>query len=136
MKTCSKCKETKPKSEFYKSKKSKDGLQSRCNSCNKATVTEWYREDPERAREKNLKTNYGLTVAKYEAILKSQGGKCKICSTTSCDTGRRFAVDHCHTSGKIRGLLCQNCNTALGGFKDRVRVMLKGMLYLLKGRLK
>ena len=54
---------------------------------------------------------------RFREMLDDQGGKCAICET-QCATERELAVDHCHKTGKIRGLLCMRCNTALGAFKD------------------
>jgi hypothetical protein len=78
----------------------------------------------------NLK-KYNLTVPQYRELLAAQGGVCKICGIEECPTGRLFAVDHDHKTGKIRGLLCTSCNTAIGSLKDRVGFLLKAIDYLL-----
>ena len=82
------------------------------------------RQDPEyRARRKaarkpiysmryRLKKEFGLTVEDYEQLHETQGGKCAVCGRP--ENGRRLDVDHCHTTGKIRGLLCNPCNQSLG----------------------
>lgn len=78
-----------------------------------------------------LKTYYGLTVEDYENLLDKQKGRCAICSTD--DPGGRwktFAVDHCHETKKIRGLLCLFCNTALGKFKDSSELLRRAADYL------
>ncbi len=67
-------------------------------------------------RQQYLK-KYGMTVPQYEALLVAQGGVCAVCRR-SCKTGRRLAVDHCHATGRIRGLLCSNCNRAAGLLGD------------------
>jgi len=61
---------------------------------------------------------YGLTVEAYNAMLAQQGGGCAICGGGPNSRGRRFAVDHCHGTGRVRGLLCSKCNTALGLLDD------------------
>jgi len=72
---------------------------------------------------------YGMTKESYESMAASQGGVCAICSR-ACQTGRRLAVDHCHDTGKIRGLLCANCNTGLGKFSDSEDLMLLAIDYI------
>lgn len=71
----------------------------------------------------------GVSVDDYEKMHRSQGGLCAICGKPG-DGRKSLAVDHCHTSGKVRGLLCLNCNTALGHFKDNPVLLLKAALYL------
>jgi hypothetical protein len=66
-----------------------------------------------------LRNAYGLTLAEYEALLSAQGGKCAVCNST--DTGRKnspWSIDHCHATGRVRGLLCHQCNIALGHARD------------------
>lgn len=82
---------------------------------------------------------YGLTVPQYDAMLAAQGGGCGICGE-QCTTGRKLSVDHDHSCcpkdsavmcGKcVRGLLCINCNNALGGFRDSARLLLLAVDYV------
>jgi len=81
------------------------------------------------ARAQHLKRKFKMTVEEYDAILEKQNGVCLLCKNV-CDTGNSLAVDHDHDSGKIRGLLCKNCNTALGLFKDNVDVMTRAIEYI------
>ena len=69
-------------------------------------------------RGRHLLDKYGVTEADYAVMLSSQGGRCGICKTPADDLPRALSVDHCHTSGRVRGLLCLHCNTALGLLKD------------------
>lgn len=62
-------------------------------------------------------------------MLAAQGGSCAICNQT-CQTGKRLAVDHCHATKKIRGLLCQGCNTSLGKLKDSPATLVAAVNYL------
>ncbi len=64
-----------------------------------------------------LKRIWHLTPDDYVAMLTRQNLRCAICNRDKCGSGKRFSVDHCHTSGKIRGLLCMRCNRALGWFE-------------------
>ena len=77
-----------------------------------------------------LKRDYGLTYDQYLCMLKSQGGVCAICG--KAEEKRRLAVDHCHNTGVIRGLLCGMCNTAIGKLNDDVNLLKKAIEYLEK----
>jgi hypothetical protein len=86
-------------------------------------------------REQILKDKYNISIEDYENLLIDQLGVCAIChkrEATINTTGNaiRLAVDHCHKTGKIRGLLCSNCNTALGKFKDDISLLAKAIAYL------
>jgi hypothetical protein len=69
-----------------------------------------------KSRISTLKVDYGLTEACYAAMLEAQNGVCAICG--QAERGRRLAVDHCHTTGKVRALLCGFCNPSLGLMGD------------------
>ena len=73
--------------------------------------------DTNQEREKRMKERYGITIAIYEEMFVDQGGVCKICEVPP---RRMLVVDHCHLSGKVRGLLCSSCNLGLGKFRDNV----------------
>lgn len=85
-----------------------------------------------RSRETYLKRYYGLSEAELEAMNEAQDGKCKICG--KAESGRtergRLYIDHCHTTGRVRGLLCHQCNAGLGMFKDNVEFLLAAVEYL------
>jgi hypothetical protein len=72
---------------------------------------------PQQERKRDLRRNYAMTVELYDALLKAQGGTCAICDEV-CPSGKRLAVDHDHVTDDIRGLLCMECNTGLGKFRD------------------
>lgn len=78
----------------------------------------------------HLKRKYGITVEMYNMIFSRQGGKCAICETEQKDLDRRLCVDHDHSTGKIRGLLCRFCNTGVGDFKEDVDRMFRAINYL------
>lgn len=72
--------------------------------------------DPEQRKAWRLSSElrkYGLSEAQYQAMAEKQGGKCAICQGVS-KTGRRLSIDHCHSTGRVRGLLCDGCNLGLG----------------------
>lgn len=137
MKTCTVCGQSKPLDSFYNSKQTKDGKGYRCKSCDADARKKWNENNPERAkkseRSRHLKHRYNITLEEYNTMLEEQGGKCKICNSpetkTSHGTGT-FAVDHCHETGKVRGLLCNNCNRGLGLFRDDVVILKSALNYL------
>ncbi|HUW09593.1 MAG TPA: endonuclease VII domain-containing protein [Anaerolineae bacterium] len=92
------------------------------------------RESPRRKRqdqEAHLKRAYGLSLADYDAILADQGGGCAICGALPGDDAKgRLHVDHDHETGQVRGLLCGNCNHALGSFRDSIALMRSAIAYL------
>lgn len=71
---------------------------------------------------------YKITSHEYLRILERQNGTCAICFQN--DGKRRLAVDHCHKTGKVRGLLCVKCNTALGKFGDNITLLQRAIYYL------
>jgi len=91
--------------------------------------------NPEKRRRNLLRHGYNISVPQYEALLAEQHGCCAICGTDACATGRHFAVDHDHTTGRIRGLLCVNCNQGIGKFKEQTDIMKRAIEYLTRERL-
>ena len=123
MKTCTKCGEIKSKSEFYSHKNTKDKLTSLCKQCYKENEINWKINNPdaykESCRRRNLKKKFGITLEEYETLYLSQQGKCACCGIEKPNTGiNGLVVDHCHITGKVRELLCTQCNTALGLLKE------------------
>lgn len=78
----------------------------------------WRYRDPKAAKNSWLKTAYGITLDDYDRLHAAQSGKCWICETPETSTGT-LHVDHCHDTGEVRGLLCGNCNRALGLIQSR-----------------
>lgn len=82
-----------------------------------------------RRRKYVLKKHYGLTTEEYEELLASQGGVCLVCGRGP-DAGKPLFVDHCHSTGNVRGLLCSNCNTLIGYASDDPVVLRNAVAYL------
>ena len=76
-----------------------------------------YAKNKDRMRDARLRSVFGISLDEYAAMLSDQGGTCAICHKT-CASTRGLAVDHDHQTGRVRGLLCMNCNNGLGHFKD------------------
>lgn len=147
-KACRRCGVVKQLAEFSLSRRATESTnavyRSDCKVCCSERAKQWIAANPERAsankRKSNLAKNYGLTVAEYDALLRKQGGVCAVCGKDEPNahgrTGKRFrlAVDHCHETGKVRGLLCQKCNRAIGLLGDDPVLMRKAIGYLLRHR--
>lgn len=137
-KSCSKCKKTKPVTEFrMRGGKQKHLVKSRCNSCLFKEHREWCKQNPTRVREYRTKDAWSIIkrcarhnitpeqlVTKYE----QQGGKCLICELAVPLMGS--AIDHNHATGEFRGVLCKTCNRALGMFRDSPRILRRAVEYL------
>lgn len=139
MKACTKCKTEKPLTEFNKNKSEKDGHQKWCKSCrteynlskrdHQSEYQKRYRGfNVLELRDYRLQKKYGITLKDFTEMLERQGGGCAICGTDLDHTGH---VDHCHTSGMVRGILCSHCNTALGKFRDNTELLDNAIAYLM-----
>lgn len=89
------------------------------------------RESSRKSERKRKLKRYGLTEETYEALLVSQNNLCAICCKKN-ETKRDWHVDHCHTTGKVRGILCHYCNLGLGNFKDNKEYLENAIAYLSK----
>jgi hypothetical protein len=77
-----------------------------------------------------LRRLYGVSVEQYDALSTAQGHVCALCKTPALDRHKRLVVDHCHATGKVRALLCQPCNRALGQFRDNATILQRAADYL------
>lgn len=143
-KKCSRCGVEKLLSEFHKKAGYKFGVRSECKICIKKWQAEHYADEQIRSkrikrqrepgyrlsqRKSHLYNKYGITIEDYNKLLTSQNNCCATCQSPN-PGGRSavyFHVDHCHVTGKIRGLLCQACNNVLGLVKDNINT-LKAMI--------
>lgn len=107
--------------------KARSGIASHCRECNnrwakehnsnpesKQKRKEAYKRNREKQLDQKLKREFGITYEQYRVRLDGQGGKCIICGKTPEQNGKMLAVDHDHTTGVVRDLLCNNCNACLG----------------------
>lgn len=99
------------------------------NNIAKQKCSEYYHNNKDTVKNTYLQTNYGITLEDYNFLLEKQNEKCKICNN-ECPTGKSLAVDHNHETGKVRGLLCKNCNIGLGMFFDNLDFLESAVLYL------
>ena len=136
MKKCSKC-QIEKEVKFFNTRNSKtDKLQSYCKKCAKEDRSKRYLLDRENAianqRRINIFNKYGITEKEYNTMLELQNGKCAICGSKEIKRkgAKYFNIDHCHSTGKVRGLLCHDCNIILGKLNDDIGMCKKIISYL------
>ena len=144
MKTCNKCNTEKELTEFPFRNKAKGTYRTECKACKQDYQKEYLKSYLVKYREKHKETyasyrkewkaknrskirtqKYDLTPEEFESLEQQQNNKCKICET-DCS----LVIDHCHSTNKVRGLLCNSCNTALGFMKDNPNTLIKAAEYL------
>ena len=120
-KQCTLCNEEKPLTEFNKNSRYREGYYKHCKKCHYTVY----------GRPRHFVYSYGLTEEDFNTLLKKQEYKCFCCSKEHKEhKSERLFVDHCHTTGKIRGLLCHHCNFALGAAKDNIETLKNLIKYL------
>ena len=144
---CSKCGESKTEDAFIPSRGTGQVFRKRrCVECVKATAQRWYAENPDRWKEtrdpakhranskkhwekRGLYLKYGITQDELDAQVAVQNGVCAVCGQEP----DKLHIDHNHDTGKVRGLLCGNCNRALGLMYDDVESLEHAIAYLKAG---
>lgn len=147
MKTCGHCGIEKPLHEYAPHKGGRDGRRAQCRACYRTNRNRHYRENlngmkdkqlarfKERGAEQRIKREYGLEPYELQALICTQGGYCAICGILmdvrpGVRTKYRMVIDHCHSSGKTRFLLCNVCNLGLGHFQDNAKTLASAIEYL------
>lgn len=114
--------------------------QGRCKQCVGKQTGAYQKRNRERASEMQrnwrLLNQYGITAADYDRMLADQGGACAICGALSGGRWETLAVDHCHTTGRVRGLLCTPCNQGIGLLRDSVERIHAAISYLEAARVR
>lgn len=124
---CTTCQNFKPASEYTLERDSRAfggvSMRSKCRPCNEFRKYKGF-----------IKRTYGISYEEYQALEVEQNYCCAICKSPQVSNKRveRFFVDHCHTTGKVRGLLCSKCNHGLGLFNDNKNLLLNAIAYLEK----
>ena len=135
-KVCSKCKVAQPLTNFHKDSSKADGLNWWCKTCAKSarqareSTPVGRQKKAEAIRAWKLNNLYGISVEEYNAMLEEQGGLCYICKTAPTD--KMLSVDHCHETGAVRKLLCNDCNLMLGNAHDNPEVLIAAASYLIE----
>jgi len=131
-KTCSKCGVEKDISEFGKRSGAYDGLKGACRPCENSRNKQY--RTPDKSRVWSLKwrlaNRYGIKQEDFTGMMEAQGYKCAICSDELDFDSGKFAVDHNHTTGDVRGILCPSCNHGIGKLKDNPSVLRSAAQYL------
>jgi len=137
---CSTCGINKPRSEYSFRQGSPDGLNHYCRSCHNKRSLDYRNKNTEVLKDrqrtlygnnkhtfkaKRIKQRYGITMEQVENLRDQQGGLCAICKLEPASH-----IDHDHVTDRVRGLLCNNCNTGLGMFQDNASLMAAGIKYL------
>lgn len=118
MKKCAGCGQTFDRASFYKRTSSSDGLSPYCHRCD---------------LDKDLRKRYGIGVDEYDDMVGTQSGVCAICAQP-CRTRARLSVDHCHETGRVRGLLCSRCNSFIGYADENEERLVAAAEYLERHR--
>ena len=138
-KICSICLKSKPIDDYHFKSRSEGTYQARCKSCNINAVKAWQEKNPERyegvwkrsssnrSAVRRKAAQYNISIDDLEELIEKSGGLCEICKRPP---NRWLVVDHCHNSEKVRGLLCESCNLAIGGFQDSPDRLRAAALYL------
>lgn len=141
LRLCPDCKSSKPATMEYFSpcnSRSSDGLSSYCKECQNIRSKRWQAAHPEQTRRSNQKANVRrmlrvahMTQEEFDRLAVEQDGRCAICGTTEPKgRGNRLVIDHDHKTELHRGLLCSNCNVALGLFLDSPDILAAAIRYL------
>ncbi len=142
VKTCTRCGNEKPIDAYRHGQGYRNGVHSECKSCENERLQAWRKANPERARQQNARSNakrrmngtgyysgdpgiamrrrsahlkrkYGISLEQEQQMRTAQGDGCAACGEKAI-----LHVDHCHTTGQVRGLLCDNCNRSAGCVRD------------------
>jgi hypothetical protein len=136
IKLCTVCDERKPVELFRQVGVKRDGSPSYswCLDCNKAKQREYTRIYRETKREQRheywRRRNYGLTPEQQKQLWEQANGRCQICGADPTERDPKLCVDHDHVTGRVRGLLCRNCNTAVGLLNDEPSLVERALHYL------
>lgn len=106
------------------------GYGRRCRICYNEWMSDYRKQNPDAVKSADLKKLHGITLENYNKMFSEQEGYCAICGRHQVEFKKKLAVDHSHKTGDIRGLLCQNCNTSLGGFQDDIEILKRAIKYL------
>jgi recombination endonuclease VII len=123
-KWCPECGEVKPLESFPRNERTRSGYMTYCKPCHNK-ITRAFVDANGGSSNYHLRRRYGITSEHFDQMLAEQSGLCAICREAPAEH-----VDHDHSSGRVRGLLCFNCNGALGQFRDRADLMLRAIAYL------
>lgn len=117
---------------FAKDASRPHGRSSICKECKNAYGRNYNNRNQKQRKSGKLKNMYGITLDDYNDMFNKQSGCCAICKTHQTHLKRKLFVDHCHSSNKVRELLCHHCNSLLGYAKDNKNILLEALHYVVK----
>lgn len=123
---CKMCGEYKSITWFPRNRQCLYGVEPVCKACKRQRRREYIRLYPERARNADLKYQYGITITDYEVMYARQGGRCAICGTSEA----KLVVDHNHKTNQVRELLCHLCNAMIGCAREDIAILMSAAAYL------
>jgi hypothetical protein len=135
-KVCTKCKQELPATpDYFYRRGTRGALVPHCKLCGNAATRKHYMTP--RGKDAEFRSKYGIRYDDYQSMYRTQAGKCAICGEVAKHTleegagkGEKLVVDHCHSSGQVRSLLCRSCNQGLGKFRDNPRILMQAAGYL------
>lgn len=133
---CKACDSNKLKTEFHNDASSKRGHAYYCKSCATSKSRKWHKDNTDNVeykqarRDSYFKNKYNLSLEERISLLREQEGACAICHIPLNPFGNYTHTDHDHLTGKVRGILCTNCNRGLGHFKDNMKFLENAVNYL------
>ena len=121
----------KPLEQFPKNRSKKSGYNGHCKDCTGEYQRKYAKTHYGKRKNKNriLRYRFNMTIDEFDEMVKSQDGKCYICGGVNI-IGRDLDLDHDHTTGQIRKLLCHNCNALIGYIENNIHVVNKALNYL------
>jgi hypothetical protein len=134
LKTCPDCATEKPIEAFHRSKRNLDGRHTYCTPCDSKRSLNWARAHPHAHLNIRRKYRYGMTVVGWFEMFDLQGKVCAICKADKPGGKAWWHTDHCHKTGRVRGILCIHCNRLLGGAQDDVQILEAATAYLRASR--
>ena len=133
---CNKCNEYKPASSFFKEASSKRGYRYACKECEAPRFKKYRKDNQDKVSATRLSWNrkkqYNFPPDLFNERFDEQGQVCAICKSPNAGGRGAFHADHDHDSSQPRGVLCHNCNVALGNFKDNLEILQSAIEYLNK----
>lgn len=121
LKECGKCKKVLKVKNFNKDKTTVTGLTSTCRNC----IVKYNRKNKDNNKRRTIRNRYNLDYSIYKKMIEEQEGKCAICTKEET-----LVIDHDHTTSKVRGLLCRQCNIGIGHLQDNVEILKSAITYI------
>lgn len=119
------------RAKYNESRRKKYAEDKDFRESHKASVKDWQMTNPDKRKHQRLMSAHGIALSDFQDMLAMQNGRCAICGYSDMSDPKFFpVVDHCHKTGVIRGILCSNCNQAIGKFKDNQNNLLSAIAYL------